>query len=76
MTRLTMEALPHDSMMTNYNSNIPGGGIIIAPLGYISKIHLEYPLKLQYFKTSPSREGYSTNNITIHYRRTERQYLQ
>ena len=28
-----------------------------SPLGYISKIHLEYPLKLQYFNTKPTDEG-------------------
>ena len=49
LTLPTMEALPHDSMMTNYNNNIPDGEIITSPLGYINKIHLEYPLKLQYF---------------------------
>ena len=55
LTRLTMKVIPHDSMMTKYNRNTPVGGIITSPLGYISKIHLEYHLKLQY-STLPLNE--------------------
>ena len=52
LTRLTMDVIPPESMMTKYNSNIPTEEEDIS-LGYISKIHLKYSSKLQYFNTLP-----------------------
>ena len=59
LTRLTMEVLPHDSMMTN---------IVVtslrrnktSPIGYISKIHLEYSSKLQFFNNHLFCQIYAT----------------
>ena len=45
-------------------------------IDYNSKQHLEYPLKLQYFNTRPSQEGYSTDNNNINCRIKERENLQ